>query len=166
MKNTKLLLGIFLVLFGLLCVVNIIFNLNLFWRIQMWPFIIIFIGLCFEVGYFSSRKAPGLLVPGGILLTIGILFLFETWTNWYFAAYTWPIYPFSVAVGLFQLYAFGIRENGLLIPVFILTAFSALAFACMIAGNIFRFINYSLIIPVLLIIIGIYVIYKSNVFKK
>ena len=165
-KNSKLLVGVFLVLFGLICVANTIFNLHLFSRIQFWPFIIILVGLCFEIGYFSSGKAPGLLVPGGILLTIGILFLFETWTYWRFAAYTWPIYPFSVAVGLFQLYLFGTKERGLLIPVFILTAVTVIAFICMFFGNIFRLLNYSLLLPVLMIVVGLYVIYKSNVFRK
>ena len=71
---------------------------------DFWPMIILLIGVAFELAYYVSLKAPGFLVPGGILTTYGLLFFFEAATDFRFAAYTWPVYLFGVAVGLLELF--------------------------------------------------------------
>lgn len=157
MKKGNLIWGLFLILFGILILLNRYMNLNIFHVETLWPFIVLIIGLIFETSYFISRKSPGVLVPGGILTTIGLLFLFETLTNWRFSGRTWPVYPLSVAIGLFQLYLFGGRERGLLIPVGILGGVSLVAFSIIIFGKILS----GILIPVVLILIGIYVIYSG-----
>ena len=161
MKGKNYFGGIILITIGVAAILSNVFNIHLFTMSRLWPIFVLIPGLSFEVGYFSRMKEPGLLVPGGILTTIGMLFLFETYTNWNFAEYTWPVYPLAVAIGLFQLYLFGGRKRGLLVPVFILTSVSVIAFAIMLFGNIFYWINTSLIIPIVFIVIGIYMIIRN-----
>ena len=161
MKGKNYFWGIILIFIGVGAILNNIFNIQFLTISKLWPVFVLFLGLSFEAGYFSRGREPGLLVPGGILTTIGTLFFFETFTNWRFAEYTWPVYPLAVAIGLFQLYLFTGRKQGLLVPVFILTSVSVIAFAIMLFGNIFYWINTSLIIPIVFIIIGIYMLIKS-----
>ncbi|MBZ9685571.1 DUF5668 domain-containing protein [Clostridium estertheticum] len=164
MRGKNFFWGIILIFIGVGAILNNIFNIHLFTISQLWPVFVLIPGLSFEEGYFSRRKDPGLLVPGGILTTIGILFFFETFTNWHFAEYTWPVYLLAVAIGLFQLYLFGGRKRGLLVPVFILTTISVIAFATMLVGNVFYWVNTSLLIPIILIALGVYMVSKN--FRK
>jgi hypothetical protein len=166
MHRSHFTLGVILIFIGVLSILNQFFNFDFFSMSTLWPLFILIPGLIFEFSYFTSRKDPGLLVPGGILTTIGTLFLFETFTNWYFAAYTWPIYPFAVAIGLFQLYLFGNREKGLLVPVFILSAVSFISFASMMFNRVFWWLDKSLIFPALLILIGLSLLFRNNIGKR
>lgn len=153
--------GIILIIIGVAAILNNIFNIRFFTMSQLWPMFVLIPGLSFEAAYFSRGREPGLLVPGGILTTIGALFFFETFTNWHFAEYTWPIYPLAVAIGLFQLYLFGGRKHGLLVPVFILTTISVIAFITMLVGNVFYWVNTSLIIPIIFISMGVYILVEN-----
>jgi hypothetical protein len=153
--------GIILIIIGVAAILNNIFNIRFFTMSQLWPMFVLIPGLSFEAAYFSRGREPGLLVPGGILTTIGALFFFETFTNWHFAEYTWPIYPLAVAIGLFQLYLFGGRKRGLLVPVFILTTISVVAFITMLVGNVFYWVNTSLIIPIIFITMGVYILVEN-----
>lgn len=161
MRGKNYFWGIILIFIGVGAILNNIFNIRFFTISQLWPLFVIITGLSFEANYFSRERDPGLLVPGGVLTTIGVLFLFETFTNWHFAGYTWPVYPLAVAIGLYQLYLFGGRKHGLIIPVFILTTVSVVAFTIMFFGNIFYWVNASLIIPIILIAIGVYILIKN-----
>ena len=159
MNNKNNFWGFFLIIIGILLFISKLFDIQLFNMGRLWPIFVLIPGLCFNFAYFSTRKGPGVLVPGGILTTIGLLFFFETMTNWHFAEYTWPVYPLAVAVGLFQLYIFGGRKRELLIPVGILTLVSATSFASMIFGSI----NTSLVVPAILVLVGVYLIFgKGN----
>lgn len=77
--------------------------------------------------FFLNQKGVGLLVPGGIVLTVGIVCqiasLFDSW------AMMWPGFILAPAVGLLELYLFGNRNRWLLIPINILAGLSALFFA-------------------------------------
>lgn len=166
MKDLKFIGGIFLIALGALGIILNLFNINIISGDNFWPFIIIAIGVCFEYIYFSTKKYTALLLPAGILITIGILFVFEELTNWYFAAYTWPIYPLAVAIGLFQVYIFGKKQPFLLLPIGILLAVTVFSFANMIMGSIFRIIRMSMIIPVALLIIGIIILVQGLIKKE
>ncbi|MDQ2086475.1 hypothetical protein RBH29_08540 [Herbivorax sp. ANBcel31] len=151
MKKNNPILGIALVLIGALLLAAYYFDTDIFSMSNLWPLIVLGLGITFEVSYFIKRKDPGILVPGGILTTLGLLFLFETFTNWEFSARTWPVYLLAVAIGLFQLYLFGGREKGLLIPVAILSAVAMTAY-----------LDIGRIIPVALIAVGVYFIFSKN----
>ncbi|NLI91467.1 MAG: hypothetical protein GX434_04460 [Peptococcaceae bacterium] len=162
MNKSGMFWGSILIIAGAFLLVNNIAGWNIFGMERLWPIFVLIPGLAFEFGYFSSKRNPGILVPGGILTTLGLLFFFETFTNWHFAAYTWPVYPLAVAVGLFQLYLFSGRSRGLLVPVFILTAVSGIAFTAMFIDIIEQWVNLSLVFPILLILVGLFVIFGSS----
>lgn len=144
-------LGISLIVLGAFLLL-IQFDLVTFgWR-TFWPMIILLPGLVLEVAFLFNRGIPGILVPGGILTVTGLnLFLCNTF-GWGLMAYLWPLFPLSVAFGLFQLYVFDTRDQALLIPVTILGGFSAVSFISILATH---FIGK--IIPFVIIGIGIYV---------
>lgn len=174
MNRTGKIWGGILITLGLLFLFK---NLNIFnplWSFfnlgfilsRFWPAIFLIIpGLMFHSGFFKGgRRNPGLLVPGGILLVLGIAFqinmLFGGWDI------MWPLYIFSVAFGLFELYAFGSREKGLLIPVTILTVLSAVFFLSFSLNRLLSFNTRPFTIPAILICIGLFVLFggkKRNV---
>jgi len=159
MKKNNATLGIILLVIGGILLYNNLFHTNLFSMAYMWPMFVLGLGLVFEFNYFTTKKAPGLLVPGGILTTLGLLFFFETFTHWRFSDVTWPFYPLAVAVGLFQLYLFSGRPKGLLIPVGILTAVGGSSFAIMFINRFTSFAAHNLYVPVILIILGLFFIF-------
>ncbi len=162
MRRSNYIWGLLMIILGGLLLSENIFNFTLFSPMLFLPILVLGIGLSFEASYFLNRKAPGLLVPGGILTTIGLLFFFEVITNWQFAGCTWPIYILSVAVGLFQLYLFSGRPKALLIPVFILLAV-AVSFLSMYMLNIFNtFITFKMAISVLLIGFGLFIVARKR----
>lgn len=125
-----------------------------------WPTLFVIpLGVFFHWLYFSilQRRGIGLVVPGGILLTAGIVcqisMLFDSWSV------TWPGFIFAVAVGLFELFWFGNRNKWLLIPIMILTALSLLFFSVFSIGNL---LNSQPIVAIVLIILGGWLILRSK----
>ena len=159
-------IGLVFIVIGIVGILGHFFNLDFLRPAQLWPFALLIPGLFFEISFFtSSKNAPGILVPGGILTTLGLLFFFETATNWHFSGYTWPVYILAPAIGLFQLFLFTKpRQNALLVPVGVLTLVATISFANMFVGNLWNLIFHnSLIWPVLLIIVGLIIFFgKSN----
>lgn len=162
MKRKDYLWGILLIAIGVILIVDRVFNISFLNNANLWPIFILVPGLLFEFSYFASGRNPGLLVPGGILTTIGLLFFFECFTSWSYSEFTWPIYPLSVAIGLFQLYLFDGRPSGLLIPVFILTTVSIVSFVSII----YSAFDFTLLFAVFAILAGLYILYKTYVAKK
>jgi hypothetical protein len=157
-------LGIILIAAGaLLFLARYAFNINIigFTAEDLWPLFVLVPGVVFELAYIESGKNPGLLVPGGILTTIGLLFFFETATNWHFSEYTWPIYPLAVAIGLFQLYSV-IRQRALLIPVLILALVSFSSLAILLFGAIFSWVNFTVILAAAFILLGVRMIFRDR----
>ncbi|WP_145149547.1 hypothetical protein [Paenibacillus xylanexedens] len=107
-----------------------------------WPTLFVIpLGLFFHWLYFSMiGRGVGLLVPGGLLLTVGIVcqiaMLFNNWGT------MWPGFILAVAVGLFELYWFGGRNKWLLIPINILTVISLLFFAVMSIGTMLSSLSF------------------------
>lgn len=162
MQKSNVYLGLILVLLGAVLFTNNLFHWNFFSMEYLWPSFVLIPGLVFEWSYFRTTSNPGLLVPGGILTTIGLLFFLETWTGWNFSAYTWPIYPLAVAIGLFQLYLFSDRPRGLLIPVFILATVSFVSFGIFFLQALQIWVNFSLIVPIVLILAGLFIIARGS----
>ncbi len=154
--------GLLMIIAGGLLLSEHFFGITIFSPMLFLPILVLGIGLSFEAGYFLNRKAPGLLVPGGILTTIGLLFFFEVTTNWQFASRTWPIYILSVVVGLFQLYLFSGRPKALLIPIFIHLAVTV-SFLSMYMLSVFNsFLNIKMVLSVLLIGFGLFIVTKKG----
>lgn len=156
MKISSTITGVIIIIIGVLLLLTN-FNLIDFDFNYIWPLFILLPGLIFEFSYFSTRKDPGVLVPGGILITIGLLFYVNNYYGWHLLVKLWPVFPLSVAIGLFQLYIFGPRDNGVLIASSILGGFALIS----LCFTIFS-ISFDLVIPALLIIIGIIIIFNKK----
>lgn len=121
-----------------------------------WPSLFVIpLGLFFHWLYFSmlGRRGVGLLIPGGVLFTVGIVcqfsMLFDSW------GYMWPGFILAPAVGLFEFYWFGNRNKWLLIPINILTVLSLLFFAVFSLGTLYnKFLFSQPLVAIALIIVG------------
>ena len=155
MKKINYLFGLFLLFIGVLLILANFGVVKIVWE-NLWPLFLLIPGIIFELGYFIYRKDAGLLVPGGILITYGLLFLANVICGWHLMEDLWPIFPLGVAIGLLQLYLFGVREKGLLIPIGILGAISLV----FLVNNLF-FVDFGLLVGIVLVVIGIWVIFKK-----
>lgn len=156
-RNSSSLGGLLIIAGGLLLAARFLFRDPIFSLDagDFWPIIILLAGAGFELAYYIPLKAPGLLVPGGILTTYGLLFFFETATNWRFAAVTWPVYLIGVAVGLFQLYLHNGRPRGLLTAVAIIGGIAAACFIVMTFKFVLGIVDLGVLIPVVLLAGGL-----------
>lgn len=118
----------------------------------LWPsMFVIPLGLFFHWLYFFllDRRGVGVLIPGGILITAGIVCqiasIFDSWS------YMWPGFIFAVAVGLFEFYFFGNRNKWLLIPINILTVLSVLFFIVFGTGALLEKLSSEPLISLLFI---------------
>ncbi|MGM0860264.1 MAG: hypothetical protein ACQEWH_05980 [Bacillota bacterium] len=85
---------------------------------SVWPAGLFIISIALHASAFRhGKRRIGLLLPGGILLVLSCLFVFETSVNWAYSEITWPAYIFAAAFGLFELWLFGGRKKGLLISI-------------------------------------------------
>ena len=128
-----------------------------------WPsMFVIPLGLLFHWMYFSltERKGAGLLIPGGILLVVGIVcqisMLFNIWE------YTWPGFIMAVAIGLFEFYWFGGRNKYLLIPINILMVLSLLFFGVYYIGAFMSKVAAQPLVAIVLIVIGIIILFAKK----
>jgi hypothetical protein len=125
---------------------------------HFWPSLFVIpLGLFFHWLYFgmTAPRAPGLLIPGGIIFTAGIVgqisMLFDSW------GLTWPGFILAVAVGLFEFYFFGGRNRYLLIPINILMVLSLLFFGVFTLGAIFtHLVVGGPILAIILVLLGAY----------
>lgn len=155
--------GILLIAIGTVILLGRYIEIDLLFIFKFWPLIFLLCGSIFEISYFKNRNNPGILVPGGILIFLGILFSFEVLTKWNYANYTWPIYLLAVAFGLFQLYWFDRRDPGLLIPIGILSIIAISSYSTLLLGkSIFYILRFRWLFPVALILIGIWILYKNK----
>jgi len=126
-----LLLGVYLLLRG-----NFHFGTGSIFA-YFWPTLFVLpLGIFFHWLYFSvlGRKGVGVLVPGGVLLTVyGVCQIAMLLDNW---AMMWPGFILAPAVGLFELYWFGGRNKWLLIPINILAFLSLIFFAIFSIGYV------------------------------
>ncbi|MDD4796470.1 MAG: hypothetical protein PHO66_01715 [Eubacteriales bacterium] len=123
MKNKgSIVWGVLLIALGVLLVLSQLGMLDITGR--MIPALgFLALALAFHLAFFlSGRRSAGLLVPGGILLVYGGLFLFCALQGYQWMQKLWPLYILGPALGLFEMYAFSGGRTGSMIPVFILTA--------------------------------------------
>lgn len=154
-----ILIGIIYLLknFGIFEIYFDIFDIGFLFS-RFWPLFILIPGIIFHYSYFTGKTSDaGLLVPGGILLVIGVTcqlsMLFGLW------GYLWPGFILAVAVGLFELYLFGTREKGLLIPVFILGGLSLIFFGISLGRS---WVLRTYLVPAILILGGLLIVVKNR----
>lgn len=152
-KETNIILAIVLIAIGLGGILKQVFHIDLFGYISFWDLGILALGLYFEWQYFTTKRSPGILVPGGILTVVGLVNFLEALSGGLFFVH-FPAGQLGVALGLFQLYWFGTRNKFLLIPVAILL----IGALDDISQAFFGWFNSSLVWSIGLILVGIYLI--------
>jgi len=123
---------------------------------------IIPLGIFFHWLYFGPLRGrgAGVLVPGGILLTVGIVCqISQLYDLWHVL---WPGFILAPAAGLFELYWFGGRNRWLLIPIYILTAFSLIFFFVFSFGWLLSFLAARPYIGILMAVIGALLLIKGR----
>jgi hypothetical protein len=159
--------GALLIGFGLLSLVSRVFD-NLNWGV-IWPFIIIGAGALFFVAMFAMGKSgAAFAIPGSIIGGIGLVLLFQNITrHWESMSYFWTLIILFVGLGIYIMGWYGedvsqraagsrvMRVGFILFIIF--GAFFEMIFSSF----------NSLIFPVLLIVLGVYlVLARSGLFKK
>lgn len=128
-----------------------------------WPTIFIIpLGLFFHWLYFSvlHRRGVGVLIPGGILFTVGIVCQIAVATDGW--AYLWPGFVLAVAIGLFEFYWFGSRNKYMLIPIYILGGISMVFFTINLLNTLFNEVVRQPWLAIIIILIGIAMLFGSK----
>lgn len=168
-KANRILGGIFVIVGALFLLKNLdimkpffdMFDLG-FIISRFWPTLFLLVpAFFFHYGFFGGkRRDPGLLVPGGIMLVLGVTFQINMLLGLWDVLF--PVYIFSVAFGLFELYYFGNREKGLLVPVFILGGLSFILFTFISLKKLLGYGASQVVIPLALIAVGLFVIFGGK----
>jgi hypothetical protein len=141
-KPSSIFIGVALILLGMLGLVMTVvasllgFNpLGIIW--QLWPAIVLLLGLCFIAPPFLVRGKPGmgaLFIPGfPILTTGGILFLASVFHAWGIWSWLWPMLIISLGMG-FLFAAIYMRVIWLVIPAVIIGLNGLVFQFCAITG--------------------------------
>lgn len=158
-NNSLIIWGVILLLAGVVLILAEAHIIASFESLIL-PVVLLGLSLAFHMQYFlNSGRNEGLLVPGGILLAYGLLFLavmqFDISMN-----KLWPVFILGVALGLLEMYVFSGGRSGSMVPVFVLTAIGgcALLLTC---GIVY---DFKMLVALLLVGVGLAMI--INVFVK
>ncbi len=149
--NKSVATGIALIVIGVIFLLPNFTNLSLR---ELWPLLMLAPGVLFFLGFLADRKSYGLLMPGAILTTYGLLFLYCTLAGWYWMTDLWPLFLLGPGIGFILMYLYGKKEMALLIPGSIL----------LLLGGIFLLstTEYEYLWPLAIIIAGALLILKSR----
>jgi len=151
-QNRSLIPGILLIVVGLLLLIPNFTDLR---TRDFWPlFLLIGPGVVFVALFFANRENYGLLMPGTILIVVGLLLSYSVYTDWQEMRTLWPVFIIAPGLGFMMMYLFGKREKGLLVPGGILLG----------VGVVFLIglSSLSYIWPIALIAIGLFLIIKAK----
>lgn len=149
--SSNRIVGIFLVLIGMLV---LLVQSNQFQWQYFWPLILVLGGVLFALGFFVWRENYGLLMPAAILIILGLFFFYMMRTQWFLIDRLWPVFILAPGIGFLLMYFFGPRHNPLWIPGMILILLALIFFA--------QFCLYFRFWPLILIIIGLYLIFQRS----
>ena len=149
-------LGVFLMIVGGVLLLARFDIIVIGWK-TLWPLFILIPGLMLEGIFFLNRNVSGVLVPGGILTLTGLNLFICNLFGWHLMGILWPMFPLSVAFGLFQLYIFEERNPGLLVPVGVLGLVSLIGFMTSLANQL-----VGGLIPILIFALGVYLYLKGR----
>jgi len=158
MTNSRNTIGLLLIGLGVLVALSTFGLIDLAMHL-LWPFFLLVPAALFHFGFFLNprQEMAGLLVPGGILGTLGLIFLINNLLGGDLLGVLWPLIILAPAVGLYELYYFGGRNAGLLIPIAILavvaTVFLGIELISSLFGGVFGLV---------LVIVGLYLIFSGN----
>ncbi len=97
---------------------------------MFWPLFVLAPGLLFHYFYFARIMPSGVLIPGGILISVSIIFFICNVFGWDHMAWMWPGFPLAVALGLYEYYLFDHdHPKGVLTAAMILGVLSIVFFS-------------------------------------
>jgi hypothetical protein len=113
-----------------------------------WPLLILGVGIVLH-GLVYARITPAwVVVPGGVVVTYSLLFLFCNIFGWGAMKYLWPVYIFGVAVGLYELYQIDRYSPRSLLSV---SAALAIASAVLFVMTLLFSVSFYLVVLILVI---------------
>lgn len=153
--------GAILIAFGLIALAGQFLNL-VNWGF-LWPLFVIAFGSLFFIGMVTGgRQAAAFAIPGSIISGIGLVLLFESITGrWEAMSYFWTLIIIFVGIGIYIMGWYGAdavqRQSGWRVMKVGFILF-------IIFGSFFEllFSSSGLIFPVLLIILGGYLILSRS----
>jgi len=155
MKNNSHTTGLVIIGVGILLLLGKL-GVFSFMGSQLWPIFVLLPGLFFHILFFARGVPSGILVPGGILTTYSLMFIFCNIVGWQAMSYLWPGFILGVAVGLFESYYFDPNKpRGALIASTVLAIISAVffGFTLLLTSGIY-------LIAAALIVLGLSMIYR------
>lgn len=166
-KRSPVVPGIILILIGLaLLVIELVPGLSDLFTIEFtWPLIIVGIGVILLLMGLGFNE-PGFIIPATITGGIGALLYYQNTTgDWGSWAYAWTLIPGFIGLGL-VLYALWERKGGDELQTgIVMLVVSALAF--MIFGSFLGpFDVLGQFWPVLLVLLGFYLLYSGLVRRR
>lgn len=136
MSNNRYSIGILIAAVGLILLLGKLGIFGFFWGL-LWPLIILAAGLLLHLLYFNRVLPSIMLVPGGILVTVSILFFLCTLFTWKLMGFLWPGFILAVAVGLYEYYMFDKHSpRGTFILAAIAAAVAAVCFSLTILNTV------------------------------
>ncbi|MBJ6363133.1 hypothetical protein ACFOQM_18080 [Paenibacillus sp. GCM10012307] len=98
-----------------------------------WPLFVLIPGILLHVLYFGRIIPAVALIPGGMLSTYALLFIYCNAFGWDQLQFLWPFFIFGVAVGLYEYYTFSYsRQRRIQVVAFLLAGITAASFAMML----------------------------------
>jgi hypothetical protein len=164
--------GILLILLGALFMALQFFEIR-FWD-DLWPAVIIGVGLLFFVAMLVSGKQGGALaIPGSIITMVGLILLFHNtfgfWETW---AYAWTLIVVAAGIGIHIYGRFTgqdkTRQSGGVVARIGLVLFVLFGiFFELFIGLTGVFEGSSLLWPLLMILLGVYLLLaRSGIFTR
>lgn len=158
MKNSNIVMGAVLVALGCILLLSNLGYINFSWD-YIWPMALLLPGIYLHFAYFTKiDKNPGNLVPAGILTTYGIMAYTVAFFGWGTMASLWPFILLGIAIGLLELYLFGTRDKGLLVPISILGGLGLM----LLSKTYFFFDLKKVVIPAILVVLGVLMLSKRE----
>jgi hypothetical protein len=151
-----------LVVFGSILVgvgiLFLVFNIIPYLSIgKLWPlFMFIPIAILIMVWIQDRKRSVGVIFPITVLLFYCGYFLWLNFTTWAYAATSWPNFLIGPGLGFLALYIVT-KKGEYMVPAFVLLILSAVFYAAIIENT--------LIVGLLLVLIGLFLIFKP-LFKK
>lgn len=139
----------------LFLIVNIIPHLSVG---KLWPlFLLIPVAILIMVWIQDKEKSMGVVFPITVLVFYCGYFLWLNFTTWAYVATSWPNFLIGPGLGFLALYIFT-RKGEYLVPAFVLLILSAVFYAAIIENT--------LIVGILLVIMGLFLIFRPLFTKK
>lgn len=167
MRSGRFFWGLLLMGIGILSLASYLLSYFKLTMGSLWPFYILILGLCFELNYFLTSKNAWSVIPGGVLITTGLISFAEVvFNHWHYAEYTWPVYLLVPLAGLGQFYYFSGKNKRLLIPIYILTAIAIISAGISLLTAFSNHHLTTLIIAAIFLISGLFILLRKPVAGK